>query len=87
MRLSIFRGKKKPKETEESTVAKTTFKGGEVHVNPSEAASLKRLEARLRRVTQVLESGVIPEGSAKHEQFTRIKNKLEMLIKIKKGEV
>lgn len=85
MRLSLFK-KKTPKEPK-GTAGETTFKGGELHVNPSETATLKRLETRLRRVTQVLESGVIPEGSAKHEQFTRIKNKLEMLIKIKKGEV
>jgi len=73
-----------PKVTEE-TGRKVGFQGKEVHVNPPAEVSLKRLEARLETVNKLLATK-FKHGHPRYNEFMRIKNRLVLQIKLRKGD-
>jgi len=75
----------KPPVPEENAETKVGFQGKELHVNPSDKISLKRLEARLATVKKLLDKK-FKHGHPRYDEFMRIKGRLQMQIKLKKGE-
>ena len=78
--MGLFKDRKK-----EEAPAKVGFVGKEMHVNPSDDVALDRLETRLERVKELLQdkfAGNHPRG----KEFMRIKRRLQMQIKLKKGD-
>lgn len=77
----MFGNKKK-----KGTVLRTDFSGTKLHVNPTPEMSLARKEARLERVTKSLEANKWPVDSKKYKEMMGIKGRLELLIRLDKGE-
>lgn len=87
--MGIFSKKKTIQQPQDlgSGVAKASFAGTTLHVNPPPDVTLKRMESRLNRVLQSLDSGKWPEGSSKEMEFQTIKRRLQAQIAIRKGEI
>ena len=77
--------KEKPVATPVAEPTRVGFSGKELHVNPSEELTLARIEGRLDRVTKLL-STKFTEGHPRHEKMSRTKRRLELQLKLKKGE-
>jgi len=76
---------KKQEEQKEREVAKAQMVGHELKVNPPDNVALERLEARLKRVDLSLATK-FPPGHPRHKEFLKIKERLILEIKLKKGD-
>lgn len=77
---------KKKKESGTSETLEVGFEGTELHVNPPPEVSLERMERRLERVKQFLASPTCIKDSSKEFEFREIQRRLELQIKLQKGE-
>ena len=77
--------KEKPTPPPGAEPTKIGFAGRELHVNPSEEIALERLVARWTMVRTLLKTK-FPRGHPRHKKMARTKRRLEMQIKLKKGD-
>jgi len=68
-----------------SVEKKMGFEGKNMSVNPPAKVSLKRAKARLETVNKLLEKK-FKLGHKRHDEFMRIKNRLEMQIRLMEGD-
>jgi len=80
--MSIF----KKNKVESNSAGKAELVGTELHVNPPADVSLKRLEARYARVCKSLDSGKWLRESSKVKEMSEIKRRLELQLKLMKGD-
>ena len=80
--IDVFKKKRIPTDDE---VLQLGMLGKELNVNPSSGTTLRRLEGRLKRVTQFLEDDKgTPE---KRVNLERTKKRLQIEIILRKGEL
>ena len=71
---------------ESPPVMETSFRGGELHVNPGNDISISRLEARFNRVDSSLNSGKFDSNPERKAEFEKIRKRLSLQLQLKKGD-
>jgi len=80
--IDIFKKKRIPTDDE---VLQLGMLGKELNVNPGSGTSIRRLEARLGRVTKFLEEGNMTDE--KRVNMERTKKRIQIEIILRKGEL
>ena len=93
MPINLFSGSKgnkdNPKKKEPEVVGtriEVGFAGGEIAVNPTPTMQLERSERRLQRVDLALTKFKANDNERKEMEFSSVRRKVEMQIKLLKGE-